>query len=68
VEELVEAGRCRWRIENEDLNALEAKGCHFEHLMLYVLTGLKRQDPLRIEPSSVQPPVSKEHSPPHHSP
>jgi len=31
VEELVEAGRCRWKIENEDINTLKTKGYHFEH-------------------------------------
>jgi hypothetical protein len=28
---LVEAGRCRWKIENEDINTLKTKGYHFEH-------------------------------------
>jgi hypothetical protein len=31
VEALVEAGRCRWKIENEDINTLKTKGYHFEH-------------------------------------
>jgi hypothetical protein len=31
VEKLVEAGRCRWKIENEDINTLKTKGYHFEH-------------------------------------
>ena len=31
VGELVEAGRCRWKIENEDYNTLKTKGYHFEH-------------------------------------
>lgn len=31
VVELVEAGRCRWKIENEDFNTLKTKGYHFEH-------------------------------------
>lgn len=31
VEALVEAGRCRWKIENEDFNTLKTKGYHFEH-------------------------------------
>jgi hypothetical protein len=31
VENLVEAGRCRWKIENEDFNTLKTKGYHFEH-------------------------------------
>jgi len=31
VEELVKAGRCRWKIENEDINTLKTKGYHFEH-------------------------------------
>jgi hypothetical protein len=31
VEALVEAGRCRWKIENEDINSLKTKGYHFEH-------------------------------------
>jgi hypothetical protein len=30
VEALVEAGRCRWKIENEDINTLKTKGYHFE--------------------------------------
>ena len=28
---LVEAGRCRWKIENENFNSLKTKGYHFEH-------------------------------------
>jgi len=31
VVELVQAGRCRWKIENEDFNTLKTKGYHFEH-------------------------------------
>jgi len=31
VAELVEAGRCRWKIENENFNNLKTKGYHFEH-------------------------------------
>ena len=31
VVDLVEAGRCRWKIENEDFNTLKTKGYHFEH-------------------------------------
>jgi hypothetical protein len=31
VEALVEAGRCRWKIENENFNTLKTKGYHFEH-------------------------------------
>ena len=31
VVELVEAGRARWKIENEDFNTLKTKGYHFEH-------------------------------------
>jgi TfoX/Sxy family transcriptional regulator of competence genes len=31
VEALVKAGRCRWKIENEDINTLKTKGYHFEH-------------------------------------
>jgi hypothetical protein len=31
VVEVVEAGRCRWKIENEDFNTLKTKGYHFEH-------------------------------------
>jgi hypothetical protein len=31
VEDLVKAGRCRWKIENEDINTLKTKGYHFEH-------------------------------------
>jgi hypothetical protein len=28
---LVEAARCRWKIENEDINTLKTKGYHFQH-------------------------------------
>jgi len=28
---LVQAARCRWKIENEDINTLKTKGYHFEH-------------------------------------
>ena len=31
VEELIQAGRCRWKIENENNNTLKTKGYHFEH-------------------------------------
>ena len=31
VEQLVEAGRCRWKIENENNNILKTKGYHIEH-------------------------------------
>jgi len=31
VEEVVRAGRTRWKIENEDFNTLKTKGYHFEH-------------------------------------
>jgi len=31
VAELVAAGRCRWKIENEAFNTLKTKGYHFEH-------------------------------------
>ncbi len=31
VVQLIEAGRCRWKIENEDFNTLKTKGYHFEH-------------------------------------
>jgi hypothetical protein len=31
VVELVNAGRCRWKIENENFNTLKTKGYHFEH-------------------------------------
>jgi hypothetical protein len=31
IESLIEAGRCRWKIENEDINTLKTKGYHFEH-------------------------------------
>jgi hypothetical protein len=27
----VQAGRCRWKIENENFNNLKTKGYHFEH-------------------------------------
>lgn len=31
VAEVVAAGRCRWKIENENHNTLKTKGYHFEH-------------------------------------
>jgi hypothetical protein len=31
VVEVVKAGRCRWKIENENFNTLKTKGYHFEH-------------------------------------
>ena len=31
VVEVVSAGRCRWKIENENNNVLKTKGYHFEH-------------------------------------
>lgn len=31
VAEVVEAGRCRWKIENENNNTLKTKGYHFKH-------------------------------------
>jgi hypothetical protein len=31
VEEVVQAARTRWKIENEDINTLKTKGYHFEH-------------------------------------
>jgi len=31
VEEVVAAGRTRWKIENEDINPLKTKGYHLEH-------------------------------------
>jgi hypothetical protein len=31
VEEVVHAGRTRWKIENEDINTLKTKGYHLEH-------------------------------------
>jgi len=31
VAEVVEAGRCRWKIENENNNTLKTKGYHFTH-------------------------------------
>jgi len=31
VQELVEAGRCRWKIENETFNTLKNQGYHIEH-------------------------------------
>lgn len=31
VVEVVTAGRCRWKIENENNNTLKTKGYHFEH-------------------------------------
>ena len=31
VPEVVAAGRCRWKIENENNNTLKTKGYHFEH-------------------------------------
>ena len=35
VEQLIEAGRCRWKIENENNNTLKTKGYHFEHNLGY---------------------------------
>ena len=31
AEELMQAARTRWKIENEDINTLKTKGYHFEH-------------------------------------
>ena len=31
VVQVVKAGRCRWKIENENFNTLKTKGYHFEH-------------------------------------
>ncbi len=31
LEQVVRAGRTRWKIENEDFNTLKTKGYHFEH-------------------------------------
>ena len=31
VQDLVKAGRCRWKIENENNNTLKTKGYRFEH-------------------------------------
>ena len=31
VVEIIEAGRSRWKIENENNNTLKTKGYHFEH-------------------------------------
>ena len=31
VEQVAQAGRTRWKIENEDINTLKTKGYHFEH-------------------------------------
>jgi hypothetical protein len=31
VQELIQATRTRWKIENEDINTLKTKGYHFEH-------------------------------------
>lgn len=31
VASIAEAGRCRWKIENENTNTLKTKGYHFEH-------------------------------------
>jgi hypothetical protein len=31
IEELVQAARTRWKIENENINTLKTKGYHFEH-------------------------------------
>ena len=31
VAEVVAAGRCRWKIENENNNTLKTKGYHFKH-------------------------------------
>lgn len=31
IREIIKAGRCRWKIENEAINTLKTKGYHFEH-------------------------------------
>lgn len=31
IREIIRAGRCRWKIENEAINTLKTKGYHFEH-------------------------------------
>ena len=31
VEAIIQAGRCRWKIENENNNTLKTKGYHLEH-------------------------------------
>ena len=31
IEKIVEAGRCRWKIENENNNTLKKQGYHLEH-------------------------------------
>jgi hypothetical protein len=31
IEDIVKAGRCRWKIENENNNTLKTKGYHLEH-------------------------------------
>lgn len=42
VAELIYAGRCRWKIENEDFNTLETKGYHFKHNFGHDSTYLSR--------------------------
>jgi len=31
IEDIIKAGRCRWKIENENNNTLKTKGYHLEH-------------------------------------
>lgn len=31
IRQIIKAGRCRWKIENEAINTLKTKGYHFEH-------------------------------------
>jgi hypothetical protein len=31
IRDIIKAGRCRWKIENEAINTLKTKGYHFEH-------------------------------------
>jgi hypothetical protein len=40
VEELIRAGRCRWKIENENNNTLKTKGYQLEHNLAYAARGI----------------------------
>ena len=40
IEKIVEAGRCRWKIENENNNTLKKQGYHLEHNFGHGKNGL----------------------------
>jgi hypothetical protein len=40
VEAIIQAGRCRWKIENENHNTLKTKGYHLEHNFGYAARGI----------------------------